>query len=178
MKWWRLSAITQAIGVVNGGRQCGRINSIYVEEQWVQVLTHIHKVRERGKERHKYTWILLFKETATTTTRTTFTKVTLYSDWLRATALYNIYRNSLNLDCPRDSVNTTIIHPSSTLRRNGRIQGLNRNYRYIQGYRASWFCLSRQDPKTKGRTGRGRKGWSRSSKNRCRLSETILGVWL
>ena len=41
-------------------------------------------------------------------------KVTLYSDWLRATALYTIYRNSLNLDCPRDNVNTAIIHSYST----------------------------------------------------------------
>ena len=31
-----------------------------------------------------------------------------------ATALYTIYRNSLNLDCPRGSVNTTIIHSYST----------------------------------------------------------------
>ena len=31
------------------------------------------------------------------TTTTKGYKVTLYSDWLRATALYNIYRNVLNL---------------------------------------------------------------------------------
>ena len=28
--------------------------------------------------------------------------------------LYTIYTNSLNLDCPRDSVNTVIIHSCST----------------------------------------------------------------
>ena len=40
----------------------------------------------------------------TTTTTTTFTKgykVTLYSDSLRATALYAIYINGPNLGCPR-----------------------------------------------------------------------------
>ena len=47
-------------------------------------------------------------------TITTCYKVTLYSDWFRADALYTIYRNSLNLDCRRDSVNTGIIHSYST----------------------------------------------------------------
>ena len=51
---------------------------------------------------------------ATITTSTKGYKVTLYSVWLRETALYTIYRNVLNLDCPRDSVNTAIIHSYST----------------------------------------------------------------
>ena len=85
----------------------------------------------------------------TTTTTTKGYKVTLYSDWHRATALYTIYKNSLN-----------------------------GNYRYIQGCRTSRFCSSRQNPEIEGQTGRGRKSWSRSSKSRSRLFETILGVRL
>ena len=49
------------------------------------------------------------------TTTTKGYKVTLYSDWLRASALYTIYRNVLNLGYPRDSVNTAFIHSYSTL---------------------------------------------------------------
>ena len=51
-----------------------------------------------------------------TTTFTKGYKVTLYSDWLRGTTLYTIYWNILNLDYPRDSVNTASIHSYSTPR--------------------------------------------------------------
>ena len=43
--------------------------------------------------------------TITTITTTNLTKgyrVTLYSDYLRATTLYAIYRNSPNLGCPKE----------------------------------------------------------------------------
>ena len=63
----------------------------------------------------------------------------------------------------RDSVNTAIIHSYSTLPRNGRIHGLNYNYRYIQGFRTSRFC-SRAGSEDRGPNRPGRKSWSRSPK--------------
>ena len=74
---------------------------------------YIEREREREREREKQIYI----NPMTTTVTTTFTKgykVTLYSDEHRATALYTIYRNSVNLDCPRENVNTAIIHSYST----------------------------------------------------------------
>ena len=71
---------------------------------------------EKERERHKVV-IIQDISTVTITIATTLTKgykVTLYSDWLRAITLYNIYRNVLNLGCPRDNVNTAIIHSYST----------------------------------------------------------------
>ena len=58
--------------------------------------------------------------TTTTTTTTTFSKgykVTLYSDSLRAIALYAVQG---------DSVNTSIIHLYLTLPRNERVHGLSK----------------------------------------------------
>ena len=69
-----------------------------------------------------------------------FTRFSLYTNWLRATSLYIIYRNSLNLDYPRDSVNTAIIHMYSTLPRNGRIHRVSRKYRFIPGGRTCRFA--------------------------------------
>ena len=74
--------------------------------------------RERERVREYKLVIIRDITTITITIATTLTKaykVTLYSDCLRATSLYNIYRNVLNLGCPRDNVNTTIIHLYSTL---------------------------------------------------------------
>ena len=51
---------------------------------------------------HKETlYFLITIVTITTTTLTEGYKVTFYSDYLRATALYAIYRNSPNLGCPK-----------------------------------------------------------------------------
>ena len=91
--------------------------TILIDEPWVQVLKCIHRVRER-----QINDVLFKMATIKTTTFTKGYKVTLYRDWLRPTALYTIYKNNLNLDCPRDSVNTAIIHLYLTLPRNGRIQ--------------------------------------------------------
>ena len=109
----------------------------------VQAYTQIVCERQRAQ-------IVMYYVQMATTTFTKGYKVTLYNDWLRTTALYTIYRSSLNLDCSRESVNTVIIHSYSTLPRNGCMQGLNRNYRYIQGCRTSWFCWSRQSPRIEG----------------------------
>ena len=70
----------------------------------MQVLKRIHRVRERVRGTNKFLYNNFTKGY----------KVTLYSDWLRATTLYTIYRNRLNLGCPRDNVNTAIIHSYST----------------------------------------------------------------
>ena len=78
-------------------------------------------------------------------------KVTLYSDSLRATALYAIYTNDTAIK--EDSVNTSIIHLYSTLPHNGRIHGYLKNTGINKGSRTGRFCSSWQDPKTKDRTG-------------------------
>ena len=58
---------------------------------------------QRGRERERRNNGVIFSiSTITiTTTLTKGYKVTLYSDCLRATALYTIYRNSLNLGYPK-----------------------------------------------------------------------------
>ena len=100
------------------GRQCGSESNIefcdeeepaYEKEQD----THTHTQREREREREigtKKRYIPIATVTKWQPNLTKGYKVTLYSDYLRATVLYTIYRKSLNLDCPRDSVNTAIIH--------------------------------------------------------------------
>ena len=83
------------------GRQCGSTNNICDEEEPAyenEQDTHTHT--EIGTKMALYFSIA----TVTITTTTTLTKgykVTLYSDYLRATALYAIYRNSSNLGCPK-----------------------------------------------------------------------------
>ena len=68
-------------------------------------MSKIHTHRERKKEigtmRHYISFSIATVTTTTTTTLTKGYKVTLYSDYLRATALYAIYRNSPNLGCPK-----------------------------------------------------------------------------
>ena len=91
------------------GRQCGSTNNICDEEEPAyenEQDTRPEREREIGTSKR---YISLSIATVTiitsiTTTTTTFTKgyeVTLYSDYLRATALYAIYRNSPNLGCPK-----------------------------------------------------------------------------
>ena len=74
--------------------------TILINERWVQVLKRIHRVREREGGTNKF-GIIQMATTTITTTLTKGYKVTLYSDWLRATTLHAIYKDSLNLDCPK-----------------------------------------------------------------------------
>ena len=73
-----------------------------------------------------------------------------------------------------DSVNTSIIHWYSTLGRNGRIHGLSKNTGINKRFsdRSVLFESARSESRRPNLS--GRKSWSRSSVNRCRLSETIL----
>ena len=73
-------------------------------------------------------------------------------------------------DVQRDSVNTAIIHSYSTLPCNGRIHGLSEITGIDKVIRHIGFVWSKDRRLNRP----GRKSWSRSSKNRCRLSETIL----
>ena len=59
--------------------------------------------RERERERHKKAlyFSIAIVTIITTTNLTKGYKVTLYSDYLRATAVYAIYRNSANMGCPK-----------------------------------------------------------------------------
>ena len=63
----------------------------------------IHRYGEREREAQKDVMFLLCQEQLypITTTLTQGYKVTLYSDYLRATTLYTIYRNSPNLGYPK-----------------------------------------------------------------------------
>ena len=102
--------------VGNVGRECGSASNIlWFYKPYVQVMEDTQRERERVRE---YKLVIIRDiTTITITIATTLTKaykVTLYSDCLRATSLYNIYRNVLNLGCPRDSVNTAIIQSYST----------------------------------------------------------------
>ena len=107
--------------VGSGGRQCGSVNNILAWRTLSARLNQDQYVHwERGRERG--TKIVCSYYSKETTTQQ-FTRVSLYTNWLRETTLYTIYRNSLNLDYPRDNVNMTIIHSYSTLPCNGHIQG-------------------------------------------------------
>ena len=90
--------------VGDGGHQCGSgKNILYWGTLYASVIVYTQSEREREREIGTNRFCILFKRATVstiTTTTTTFTKgykVTLYSDWLRATALYVISRNSLNL---------------------------------------------------------------------------------
>ena len=73
-----------------------------------------------------------------------------------------------------DCVNTSIIHWYSTLPRNGRIHRLSKRYRYKQRFSDMSVLLESAGSESRRPNRSGRKSWSRSLVNRCRLSETIL----
>ena len=73
-----------------------------------------------------------------------------------------------------DSVNTSIIHLYSTLPRNGRIHGLSKKYRYKHRFSDRSVLFESAESEDRRPNWSGRKNWSRSSRNRCWLSETIL----
>ena len=70
-----------------------------------RIKIHTRRERERGTKSLRIfrisTNVIIATISTTTTTLTKGYKVTLYSDCLRATALYTIYRNSPNLGCPK-----------------------------------------------------------------------------
>ena len=74
---------------------------------------------ERKTKRQKCIQTVLFK--MATNSSWARLQSQLYTNWAMLTTLWHIYRIVLNQVCPRDSVNTTMIHPYSTLPRNGRI---------------------------------------------------------
>ena len=86
-----------------GGRQCGRdhTNNLFRRKNLRMGDMEQDTHREREREREAQRGISINKyATVTTTTTTTITKgykVNLYSDSLRATALYAIYTNGPNL---------------------------------------------------------------------------------
>ena len=88
-----------------GGRQCGRDHTIRIcEEEILAYRRYETEYREREREREAQIISLLAKCNSYNNEQPTFTKgykVTLYSDSLRATALYAIYINSLDYDCPK-----------------------------------------------------------------------------
>ena len=75
-----------------------------------RIKIHIEREREskRERERGRHKIVMFIQDISTTVTITIATtltkgyKVTLYSDGLRATTLYTIYRNGLNLGCPKE----------------------------------------------------------------------------
>ena len=73
-----------------------------------------------------------------------------------------------------DNVNTAIIHLYSTLPRNGRIHGLSKKYRYKHRFSDRSVLFESAGSEDRRPNWSGRKSCSRSSVNRCRLSETIL----
>ena len=82
------------------GRQCGsKSNTLCDEEPAYERQNDIRTEREREAQRINYIPIAMITKKATTFTKGY--KVTLYSDSLRATALYAIYINGPNLGCPR-----------------------------------------------------------------------------
>ena len=87
------------------GRQCGsKSNTLCDEEPAYRTKQDTHREGEReiGTKNNLYSRRQQLQMTTTATT--TFSKaykVTLYSDSLRATALYAIYTNGPNLGCPR-----------------------------------------------------------------------------
>ena len=85
---------------------------VSAEEQTISVMkknlrmrmSNIHREREGERDRHKKTLYFLIATIITISTTPSLTKgykVTLYSDYLRATSLYAIYRNSPNLGCTK-----------------------------------------------------------------------------
>ena len=85
------------------GHQCGSTNNICVEEEPAyENKQDTHKERERKRDTHKKTlYFLISTITTISTTLTKGYKVTLYSDYVRVTALYAISKNSPNLGCPK-----------------------------------------------------------------------------
>ena len=73
-----------------------------------------------------------------------------------------------------DSVNTAIIHSYSTLPRNGRIHEVSKKYRYKHRFSDRSVLFESTGSEDRRLNWSGRKSWSRSLVNRCRLSETIL----
>ena len=82
-----------------GGRHYGSVNTFSIEERWMQVLKHIHRVREG--ERGTNSNVLIIQN---------------QQPLLKVTKLLYIVTDLGHLDCPRDSVNTVIIHLYLTLR--------------------------------------------------------------
>ena len=89
-----------------GGRQCGRdhtnILSCWKNLRMEDMEQDTHSERER--ERHKMVYLYFQECNSYKNEQPTFTKgytVTLYSDSLRATALYAIYTNGPNLGTQR-----------------------------------------------------------------------------
>ena len=98
------------LDVGNRGHQWGSVNNILwwgtLCKTWRKINLHIEW------EREAQIVVSYFSEWQQQPTKGY--KVALYSDWLRAIALHTIYIDSLNLDYPRDCVNTVIIHLYST----------------------------------------------------------------
>ena len=73
-----------------------------------------------------------------------------------------------------DSVNTSIIHWYSTVPRNGRIHRLSKNTGKNKRFSDRSVLFELAGSESRRPNWSSRKSWSRSSVNRCRLSETIL----